>query len=49
MLLKDESQRQDSRKSKVQLQTLQILHGNLATVFPTNITQQDNFMLNFDT
>ena len=49
MLLKDESQHQDSRKNEVQLQTSQILHGNLNIVFPTDIKQQDNFMLNLDT
>ena len=49
MLLKDESQHQNSRKNKIQLQTLQILHGNLNIVFPTDIKQQDNFMLNLDT
>ena len=49
MLLKDESQHQDSRKkNKVRLQTLQILHGNLNIVFPTDI-KQDNFMLDVDT
>ena len=37
MLLNDESQHQDSRKNKVQLQTLHILHGNLNIVFPTDI------------
>ena len=49
MLLKDESQHQDSRENKVRLQTLQILHGNLNIVLPTNVKQQDNFMLNLDT
>ena len=49
MLLKDESQPKDSRKNKVQLQTLQILHGNLSFVFPTDIKQQDNFMLYVNT
>ena len=42
ILLKDEVQHQDSRKNKVQLQTLQILHGNLNVVFPTSIKQQGN-------
>ena len=49
MLLKDESLHQDSRKNKVLLQTLQILQGNLSIVFPSDIKQQDNFMLNVDT
>ena len=49
MLLKDKSQHQDTRENKVQLQALQILHGNLNIVFPTDIKQHDNFMLNVDT
>ena len=49
MLLKNERQHQNSRKNKVQLLKLQILHGNLDIVFPTDIKQQDNFMLNLDT
>ena len=29
--------------------TDQVLHGNLNIAFPTDIKQQDNFMLNLDT
>ena len=45
MLLKDESQHQDSRRNKATADTFQILHGNLNIVFPTDIKQQDNLML----
>ena len=48
MLLREEGQRQDSRKNKVQLPTFQILHGNLNIVFPIDIKQQENFILNLD-